>query len=172
MAMIARAPLDDATRRAQRARREFADLKIRVIERIGLRLLNLAQLAYIEKSAGRTGSDGITWKPLKDETIKRKNRRARTAAGRASMQSAIGVDTGLQRASAQPAFVGPDGMGGNVFEIGTDEVTVGYGRVYSKYFDEARPLLPDGLPDEWLQELEPIIADWANVIMRKAFHGA
>lgn len=37
--------------------------------RVGVALLSQIQQAFIEKSRGGTGSDGITWPPLKRETI-------------------------------------------------------------------------------------------------------
>lgn len=37
--------------------------------RVGVTALSLIQQAFIVKSRGGTGSDGITWKPLKRETI-------------------------------------------------------------------------------------------------------
>jgi hypothetical protein len=40
--------------------------------RIGTTALSLIQQAFIVKSRGGTGSDGITWKPLKRETIARR----------------------------------------------------------------------------------------------------
>ncbi|WP_431851384.1 hypothetical protein, partial [Allosphingosinicella sp.] len=43
-------------------------------------------------------------------------------------QHSIGVDTGLQRASARPSFLGSDGKGGNVLQVTGNQVTVGYGR--------------------------------------------
>lgn len=69
----------------------------------------------------------------------------------------IGVDTGLQRASAEPQYTAPDGKGGNIHKIEGTQVTVGYGREYSGWFDEKRPLLPEQLPTSWTEKLERIV---------------
>ncbi len=204
-------------------------------EVLGVQLLQFIQLAYEEKSHGKTGEDGIAWEPITVDTVLGRLRKAghlsttpvkhvkkpavpvapnqrviykvaRTekhnkklfgeleAAGvefydkkgkkisgakghkagttlkinKATRENTVrvspgayqvGVDTGLQRASASPGFVGPDGKGGNVFR--TDEVsfTVGFGRNYSVYFDRHRKLIPDTLPDAWLKQLEELAAD-------------
>lgn len=76
----------------------------------------------------------------------------------------IGVDTGLQRASAEPGYSGPDGQGGNVHQVEGNQITVGYGREYSGYFDEQRPLLPEQLPDSWTERLEAIVTRTADQI--------
>lgn len=91
--------------------------------------------------------------------IKAKNRRGEknskrktTKSGKAmpgAGSSAIGIDTGLQQASASPGFQGSDGKGGNIDIVTETSVTVGYGREYSGYFDAARPLLPTVLPEAW-----------------------
>lgn len=78
----------------------------------------------------------------------------------------IGVNTGLQRSSAQPGFAGPDGQGGNVMKLEAGSVTVGYGREYSKYFDAKRPLFPAKLPEAWIQRFERMIAEWTQQIVR------
>lgn len=80
----------------------------------------------------------------------------------------IGVDTGLQRASAKPGFRPPAG-GGNVLEVNGNEVTVGYGRNYSTYFDERRKLLPETLPAAWATELDRRAEEWAGGVIRRYF---
>lgn len=84
----------------------------------------------------------------------------------------IGVDTGLQRASAQPGFRSNDGKGGNVLQVTDAQVTVGYGRNYSVHFDAHRQLLPQELPQTWLDRLELKAADWgANVLQSTIENG-
>lgn len=157
-------PLADLKRAArnnqQAIEQEIAD----ILEVLGIQLLSLIQLDYEVKSRGGSGAGGVTWKPLKPETAKRKGRRGRrnrnrrtTASGRRrprAGQTAIGVDTGLQRASATPGYRAPDGEGGNVFELGATDVTVGFGRSYSQYFDDERELIPEPLPMQWQHELD------------------
>lgn len=80
----------------------------------------------------------------------------------------IGVDHGLQRASAQPGFQGGDGDGGNVFVIDQAGVTVGYGRSYSAAFDELRPLLPEIIPQSWWPALDAIAVKFGATILQNS----
>lgn len=81
----------------------------------------------------------------------------------------IGVDTGLQRASAGPGYSSPDGKGGNIFKLTETSITVGYGRSYSKHFDKHRKLFPETLPAEWLKELEAITSERGGQLVADAF---
>jgi len=83
----------------------------------------------------------------------------------------IGVDSGLQRSSASPGFVGNDGKGGNLLKIEKQRVTVGYNRTYSKHFDAKRPLFPDVPPAAWEQKLERQAQTWAEKILRDTLGG-
>jgi len=87
----------------------------------------------------------------------------------------IGVDTGLQRSAAAPGFadphrvwkqIPPDDLGGNLFEIDAGAVVLGYDREYSSYFDYARPLFPDQLPDPWREDAEKAAGEAATEIVR------
>lgn len=80
----------------------------------------------------------------------------------------IGVDTGLQRASASPGFKG-DVDGGNVFNVDAKlgQATVGFRRTYSDYFDEDRKLIPERLPADWLESLENIAEEHFNQILKE-----
>jgi hypothetical protein len=82
----------------------------------------------------------------------------------------IGVDTGLQRASGGPGYRGPDNKGGNLFDVQEHSLTIGYGREYSGYFDEKRPLLPEQLPPAWLEVLERRAADWGATILSETMN--
>lgn len=151
-----RKKLNKCKARIEREQRDLA-------EAVGVKLLSFAQQDYRTKSRGGTGTDGITWKPLKPAKIAQKNlrgsKRKTTKGGKARPgigASAIGIDTGLQLASASPGFKGSDGQGGNVLEVTETSVTVGYGREYSQRFDAARPLLPTTLPDKWREACEDI----------------
>lgn len=172
--------LEEVLKKLKATRQQMAKKKAELLEAMGVQLLADAQLDYLTKSKGGTGKDGITWKPLAPSTIRKKNRRGSQKAGRKTKsgkalpgptQSDIGVDTGLQRASASPGFTGPDGQGGNLFEQDEDSVTVGYNREYSGYFDEARPLLPDELPQEWQEHQDQIVTDWAEKIFKEGIGG-
>ncbi len=189
------------------------------LEQLGIQVLSFAQLDYVTKARGGTGTDGIKWDEVVRATIEHRVRSrapakrivqqrrdladqirtARNSKGKRGKESRkwakgeiarliqrrkdllaklndmidmewtdyeIGVDHGLQRASAQPGFTGPDGDGGNVMVIDQAGITVGYGRSYSKWFDIRRPLLPEVLPVSWVATLEGIAGKWAGVIVQ------
>lgn len=79
----------------------------------------------------------------------------------------IGVDTGLQRAAATPAYKSNPNQ---IFEIVENSVTVGYGRNYSKFFDLRRKLFPDELPEAWLNDLEEIASDYMQRVAEEAIN--
>jgi hypothetical protein len=174
----------------------------------GVYVLNQSRLAYIAKSKGQQGSDGITWKPIargtaearvrrraparrivakrrqlaerikseKSEAAREKLRKQREAES-AKLQALIdaehakaktGIDTGLQINSAQPGYQPPDGQGGNVFRLQQNQVTVGFGRSYSTYFDAQRTLLPERLPVAWEQGLSKLLTKTVEQILREA----
>jgi hypothetical protein len=206
----AKVQLSDGVRQIIAAQQRLDSDRPTVLQRIGVQLLSLSQLAYREKARGGTGSDGITWAKLSRKTIEVRVRsrapakrivaqrrdlakqikalkgpgsnakRARLVQRRkdlaAKLQSLvdteysrheIGVDTGLQRSSAQPGFAAPDGKGGNVLDVSPQAVTVGYAREYSKYFDEKRPLFPETLPDAWEKQIEQTVEKWATEILQR-----
>lgn len=94
-------------------------------------------------------------------------RQLRAMVDREMASHEIGVDTGLQRASAGPGFQTNDGRGGNVFDVTAGSVTVGYGRDYSQRFDRTRPLMPAILPAAWQQKLESVAAKWGEDVLRQ-----
>lgn len=150
------------------AKQQVINQKAEIIQAIGVQVLALNQMDYRTLSRGGTGSDGRRWKALDPKTVARKARRGRKSAVRkktflgntlpSGTISAIGIDTGLQFASGSPGFETEEG--GNIFEARIDSVTVGYGRVYSKWFDVARKLMPDILPDSWRKSLDQTIQGW------------
>ncbi|HUQ70369.1 MAG TPA: hypothetical protein VM165_12640 [Planctomycetaceae bacterium] len=157
------------------AGREMEAEQREVLNTIGLQLLSFVQLDYSTKSTGGTGTDGISWKPLAASTIARKQKRGKrndrrkkqtTKSGKARPgigSTVIGIDTGLQRNSASPGFKAPGG--GNVLHVEGHTVTVGFGRSYSKYFDEQRKLMPTTLPAEWERACDAILTRWATKIL-------
>ena len=94
-------------------------------------------------------------------------RQLRAMVDREFANHEIGVDTGLQRASAGPGFQANDGQGGNIFDVTAGSVTVGYGREYSQRFDRDRQLMPAMLPAAWQQKLEGVAAKWGDDILRQ-----
>lgn len=180
-----RFPIREIAQGLQKAQTRLAQRQPELLQILGVQLLGFVKIAYEEKGKGRTGSDGIRWDPLKASTIERKNRRARpknrkgkrtgkpkatTKSGKKRPglgESQIGVDSGLQRASAAPGYKAPDGRGGNVMEIEGAGITVGFGREYSEHFDDKRKLIPDKLPDEWQKELEGTVSDWAGQVINE-----
>lgn len=176
MRFAVKIPADEIRAKLRRAKVAFGSEQRPCLEAMGVAVLSKSQLAYRAKSRGGRGSDGITWKPLAQSTIDRKNRRGKRNATRKTTKSgkprpiggtvSIGIDTGLQLSSASPGFNAAGG--GNIFRLTNTSITVGYGRSYSGYFDEVRPLLPDKLPDPWLKELEDIVGRWASELLKKA----
>lgn len=84
----------------------------------------------------------------------------------------VGIDSGLQMASGQPGFEGPDGLGGNEFDVsggsGTS-LTVGYARRYSEYFDERHELIPDPIPNAWMEMLNQDASAWGASVFQEHF---
>ena len=88
----------------------------------------------------------------------------------------IGVDTGLQRASAAPGFNDPHGVwrlsptdvfGQNLFEIDGGTVTIAYNRSYSEAFDAERPIFPETLPANWVSDAEDAVESWGDAIVQE-----
>lgn len=179
MKFTVRFPDAEIRGKLRRFRSDIQQREREVLEAIGVRVLSFSKQDYITKSRGGTGTDGIKWKPLEYETILAKNRRGKRNATRKTTksgkprptmnQSAIGINTGLQLASASPGFAASGG--GNILRLGRSSVTVGYGRSYSKYFDEVRPLLPSRLPETWRRACEEIVLRWALNLLKEAVSG-
>jgi len=102
---------------------------------IGTEIAGYVSEDFETKSRGGTGAGGIKWAPLDPKTVKCKAKRAK--GGDTSTQ--IGVDTGLMRSTIQPTYKAPSGDGGSAVRVHGNEVSVGFGRKYAKYFDEGRP---------------------------------
>lgn len=168
-------PIEELKRKARKAEVNLSNQATQLLEVLGIQLLSFVKLAYNEKARGGVGSDGIVWQDNKPATKKAKNRRGKSRSSRTGPRSRkgstsrpsagsveIGVDTGLQRASATPGFKAPDGDGGNILEIVDLEVIVGFARSYSVFFDETRPLLPTVLPVPWTEALDGLTTQWAE----------
>lgn len=69
-------PDDEINRAINQARSNMLKNRKELLEKIGVQLLQFSQLAYEEKSRGRTGDDGIRWDPIKVGTILARLRRA------------------------------------------------------------------------------------------------
>lgn len=174
MRFSVRFPSDEIRAKLRRAKVAFGSQQRPCLEAMGVSVLSQSQQAYRVKSRGGTGSDGLKWKKLAQSTIDKRNRRGKPNAKRTKTKSGkarplgggveIGRDTGLQLSSASPGFKAAGG--GNIFRLTNTSITVGYGRSYSKYFDEARPLLPVKLPDPWRKKLEAIVGQWATKLLR------
>lgn len=65
----AKVQLSDGVRQIIDAQQRLDSDRPTVLQRIGVQLLSLSQLAYREKARGGTGSDGITWAKLSRKTI-------------------------------------------------------------------------------------------------------
>jgi len=69
-------PKDELNASADAIAEAFIVHRQETFEVLGVQLLQFVQLAYIEKSNGTTGDDGIHWAPLKVSTILARLRRA------------------------------------------------------------------------------------------------
>lgn len=97
-------------------------------------------------------------------SAKRKRGRKRISPGAGGYE--IGVDSGLQINTLQP---GKSGTAGPSKVVQGNAVIVGAAMEYSQYFDEDRPIIPDVLPDIWVEELEAEAARFADEIMETVF---
>lgn len=111
----------------------------------------------------------------KRKAVLRKRRAAlgaqlKSMIGAELTQAEIGIDTGMQQAAGRPGFVGPDGLGNNILKVDTQNasVTVGYGRDYSNDFDVERPILPDSVPESWIDAATSTVQLWAEHAARKS----
>lgn len=155
--------------------RTLSDLQ-RVTERVGETALEQTRIDYDRKSRGQTGMGGVRWDQVTEAAILKRAQRQPSWKLSASLDpdqkravrqrliaqarnGLIGVDKRYQLASLQPGYGGPDGQGGNVFEIDNEGVTVGVNRDYSHHFDSLREIFPDDLPAEFVQELEAALLD-------------
>lgn len=79
----------------------------------------------------------------------------------------IGVNTGAQKNSAGPGYTKGDGKGGNIQQVDSTGVTVGFGRSYSAAFDKHRKLFPDVMPVKWVEKLETVAATKGGTIIEE-----
>lgn len=179
MKFSVRVPSAEIRQKLRAAKAAFGNQQRPVLEALGVRVLSYARQDYVTKSRGGRGTDGISWAALAPATIKARNRRGKANAKRKTTKSgksrafggsvAIGIDTGLQLNSSSPGFVAAGG--GNVFRLTNTDITVGFGRTYSEFFNAKRPLLPDRLPDVWRKELEAIVERWGEELLRETLGG-
>lgn len=239
-------PASDLFQAADAAALALHQERRHMLEVMGVQLLQFAQLDYVTKARGGTGTDGVKWEPILVSTVLARLRRkaghlkskpvagstaakkpksvlivAKTvkgnqalfsqlaaagvkfhdkktgkviigdrarykagttlsntkAAGNKRLKQApgsyeIGVDTGLQRASAGPGFTAPDGKGGNIQKQDDTSITVGYGRSYSDAFDKHRKLFPDVMPEKWVEELQEIATKLGGTVIAESFKGS
>lgn len=106
-----------------------------LLRAIGRRVLDHAHTAFLVKSAGGTGEDGIQWPPLSARYI-----RQRKTGG------AIGVRSGVLR---DPRF--------DLIDVIESRVRVGFDDPHAEFFDERRPLMPARLPNRWYREANAMV---------------
>lgn len=84
-------------------------------------------------------------------------------------KSQIGVDNGLLRNAIVPGYSGGD----KIYNVNGRErrVTIGFGREYAKYFDAVRPLIPEIIPEAWTKEMEVILGDFVEDMLRRKAAG-
>lgn len=126
-------------------------------------------------SRRKAGADGTKWKELEVETeiakAKKGGWKPRNKKGerKTPPKSQIGVDTGLMRNAVVPGYSGGD----KIYNIDARarRVTVGFGREYAKHFDKLRPLIPERTPEAWVQQMEEIVGDFVEDMMRRRMTG-
>jgi hypothetical protein len=74
----------------------------------------------------------------------------------------IGRDTGKQINTLQP---GKSGDAGPSILVESNTVTVGAAMSYSPHFDRQRPIIPEHLPQKWLDELQEQATEYAAEIV-------
>lgn len=164
---LARATLEARVRRRSPAKRIVASRRKKAEQ--------IKQAQREISDAGRGKDSANQRKRLRDKIARLRKQRAeqvdklRKLIDQEVQNHEIGVDTGLQINSASPGYTAPDGRGGNILIADEAKVTVGYGREYSPYFDEDRPLFPERLPNEWIADLEQTAARFVEREVGRAF---
>jgi hypothetical protein len=126
----------------ERAARRLATEQGKVLDPIGRDILRRGHDDFATKSAGGTGSDGITWRPLTARTVRRKH------------SDAIGIRTGELAATE-----------GDVLVVSGNSVRAGFGDRHAAAFDAIRPLLPSRLPGSWRRDFESRLQRWGQAIL-------
>ena len=153
-------PIEELVGSLDKAEAALINRSSEILEVIGASVLSNVLLSYDMKSQGGVGLDGIQWAPNSPGTRKRKERKARSGG-----VVAIGIDTGLQRSSGNP------GHENNVFHVSADSITVGFGMHYSAHFDAKRTLIPNELPESWIEEVETAVVETTEFIVRQEVEG-
>lgn len=78
----------------------------------------------------------------------------------------IGRDTGMQVNTLQPA---KRGSAGASMEFEPGAVTVGAAMDYSEYFDKARPIIPEHIPEAWQAEFDELLEDFGGKVLETEF---
>lgn len=151
------------SRKIVEQRRKLADQIRQITEQIKRLRRSVRKGENFKRDAAKLSSQYARIEKLRQ---KRADLMAKHKTMFANEKGQIGVDTGLLRNSATPGFQGSDGKGGNVLRIEGSSVTVGYGRSYARYFDEKRPLLPDQVPQDWQADIDEIVNDWIDDVLR------
>ena len=146
-----------------------------VLDELGTYAMSEVQQNFEKLSRRGTGVDGTKWKELEVETeiakAKKGNWKPRDKKGQKKTppKSQIGVDTGLMRNAVVPGYSGGD----KIYNVDARErrVTVGFGRVDAKHFDKLRPLIPERTPEAWVQEMEGILGDFVEDMLRRRTAG-
>lgn len=115
---------DQANVRAALAR--IATGRRAAVEVIAARLKVLIDEAFVDKSQGQTGSDGITWRARKDGKLP------------------IGIKTGYLRSTLKVEVESRQH---------TDTVSAYYAHPFATAFGAIRPLIPAQMPPFWRREL-------------------
>ena len=133
--MKLRAEFTAEIKAARDALNTIADGRRFAVEWIATRLRENIDDAYLAKSRGQTGSDGITWKPRQDGLLP------------------IGIKSGYLRSTLK-VTVDHDSQ--------RDRITATYKHPFAPAFGAIRPLLPEKLPLAWRRDAAQPITALAN----------
>lgn len=102
---------------------------------------------FNRKSRGSVGTDGISWKPLSEDWVRKKG------------HNTIGFWKGGMRAVVDSGYSG-------------DVVWFEYLAGHAEYFDDKRELMPVELPDAWADAMVAEAIEWADETLSELFSAA
>lgn len=247
-------PVDALTTSVNEIKKKLVTDGQEMLEVVGVALLGKVQQAYVDKSRGGTGSDGIKWEPVQLGTLiarqrrtgrlvdlgakdtkhapasktkglgrlhkvnkvhaadadiyqqaidagamkvvhggKTKNKKGETVFKKGtifgmvrdkkgSQKEAlkkritpgaggyqIGVDTGLQIGTLQAGKKTKPGSTGPSLSYEPGAVVVAAATNYAEYFDKARPIIPDHLPEDWIKEFDELLEEFGSKAIETEF---
>jgi hypothetical protein len=116
-----------------------------MLDRVASTLKELILRDFDVKSAGGAGADGTKWLADKSVTVKAKGGDSRIGVRSGELKNSLKVDRGVGDADLIAAFESD----------------------HAKFFDRARPLIPETLPSAWDEAVSAIVAPWAEQVIER-----